>query len=140
VYLDTYWIPANAVDDDGNGLGVQIMYDGPDYPLELEFKAPSVVDVLVTVGQAESTPLMDVDNAAYGYTELVPVKIWSVDKTGVTAVKAIWQAEAEVRRILETYPTGSQRGLERTRSATLVLGSTTLYGAEYTVNYRRDTT
>lgn len=141
VFLDTYWTPANATDDNGNSLGEQVMYAYPEYPLELEFKAPSVIDVIIAVDQASSEPMMDpVTQAPYGYEEHVPIEIITTDKTDVTATKALWQAEAEVRRILEAYPTGSLRSFERTRPATRRLGSTTLWSAEYVWNYRRDTT
>lgn len=141
IYLDTYWIPSNAVDDNGHGLGVQTMYAYPEYPFELEFKAPSVIDVILTIDQPESSPLMDpVLRAPYGYSEGVPIEIITLNKTNVTATKALWQAEDEMRRILETYPTGSLRSVERISPTTQRLGSTTLWSARYIWNYRRDTT
>jgi len=138
-FLDYYWTPENATDDNGNALGKEVMYAYPEYSLELEFKAPSVVDVIIAVDQPDSTPAMDaVTQAPYAYDERVPIEITVTDKIDVTATKVMWQAEAEVRRILETYPTGSMRRLERMTPATRRLGSTTLWTAKYVWHYRRD--
>ena len=139
-WIDTYYTPANATDDDGNALGMQCMFANPDYPLSLEFKHPSVIDVIITVDKPRSTPLPGHDQAVTHYREHVPIQIMSVNKTGVTAVKAVWQAEAEIRRIGETYPSGSLRVLESVRDFTRDLGSTRVEGSEYTLNYVRDTT
>lgn len=140
VYVETYWTRANATDDDDNALGVEVMFDSPDYPLTWEFKEPSVVDVVLTIGKPDSKPLIGHDKKAYGYEEHVPIKIFSVDKTGVTGTKAVWQAETELRRITETYPSGSMRTLDRIGDRDQNLGSTILYCTEYILNYRRDTT
>jgi len=140
VYIDTYWTVGNAVDDDDNALGKEVMYDNPNYPLTLEFKAPSVVDVVITIGKPDSSPIRGHDRTPYGYEENVPIKIFAVDKTNVTGTKAVWQAEAELRRITETYPAGSQRSLERIGDRDRDLGSTILYCTEYVLAYKRDTT
>ena len=145
VYLDNYWTPANTLKDDGvSQLGTEIMYAWPDYSLILEFKAPSVVDVIVAVDQATSKANLDFDGYPFSYRESVPMKIRSVNKSGVTAALAIWQAEAEIRRILEAYPiaspTGSVRSLERTVPARLLLGQEPMWGADYILNYTRDMT
>ena len=139
-YLDYYWVSGNATNDDSNPLMVQTMYAYPEYPLEYEFKSPSNKDVIIAIDQPNSKPMMDpVTEAPYGYEEHVPIEIISVDKGNVTATKAIWQAEAEVRRILEENPTGSLRSVEQISGATRRLGSTTLWSAKYVWNYRRDT-
>jgi len=141
VYLDSYWTPANTLKDDSvSQLGTEIMYAWPPYGLDLELKAPSVVDVVLALEQSTSHPILDFDGAAIGYNESIPIKIRSMDKTGVTATLAIEQAENEVRRILEVYPSGSIRMLERTRPATRMLGQEWLWGADYVMTYERDTT
>jgi len=141
LYLDTYWIPQNAIDDNSDALGMQTMYAYPEYPLELEFKAPSVIDVIIAIDQEESEPLMDPLTAApYAYDDSVPVEVLCVDKSDVTATKTIQQAAAEMKRILETYPTSSNRNVKRITPTTQRLGSLTLWAAKFVWCYRRDTT
>lgn len=136
VWIDTYFNLSNVSKDSGC-LGVQVMYENPNYPMELEFKAPSVVDVIVTIGQPNSTAEPSGDQIIRRYHERVPIKFFAVNKTGVTGVKAIWQVEAELRRIAETYPEGSQRTFNNRRPATQILGSTTVYGSEWELDYWR---
>jgi len=140
-FLDFYWTAANCEDDTGTALGTIVMYANPDYPLSLELKEPSALDVIITVDKATSKPLRGHDFIPYGYEETVPVDIWSMNKTGVTAVKAVQQCETELRSILETYyAQGSLRGFDKTSDGTKVLGSATLYNAHYSLVYSRDTT
>lgn len=137
-WIETYYTAGDAMKDDGTSqLGVQVMYESPDYPMELEFKAPSVVDVIVAIGQPNSSALIGHDRTIQAYEEHVPIKIYAVNKSGVTAVKAIWQVEAALRTVAEEHPEGSQRDFENRRPATQVLGSTTLYGSEWMLSYRR---
>lgn len=140
VWIETYYTPANAIDDNGHALGIQVMYDSPEYSLEREFKAPSVVDVIITIGQPNSAALIDTDQTPYGYEEHVPIGIYSMNKSGVTATKAIWQVEAELRRIAEEHPEGSLRSFENRRPADKILGSTTQYGSDCVLIYTRGTT
>ena len=146
VYLDEYWDPMNTVADNGiTLLKTRIIYAFPNYPLIYEFIERSIeVDVIIAIDQAISKTERDFDGSPYSYSESVPIKIRSVNKSGVTASLAIWQAEAEIRRILETYPlassTGSVRSLERTSPARLLLGQEPLWGADYIMTYERDTT
>jgi hypothetical protein len=139
-WINGYYTSANAVDDDDHALGMQTMYENPEYPMTLEFKEPSVIDVIVAIGQPTSTPLIGADQKIYGYEEHVPIKIFAVNKTSVTAVKAIWQVEVEIRRIAETYPEGSKRSFINRRPADKILGSTTMSGSEWDLNYKRGTT
>jgi hypothetical protein len=139
-YLDAYWSNSHCEDDGGQNLGRVVMYADPDYPLSMELESPSTVDLVITVAKPESKPLRGHDFTPYGYEEAVPVGIWSMDKANVTAVKAVQQGEAELRRILEDHPLGSLRGFETTREGTKTMGSAVLYGTEYKVTYLRDTT
>lgn len=140
VYIQTYWVAANAEDDAGNALTVQCMYGHVPYPLTLELYNGSTNDVLILLGKAKTTPLIGHDHAAYGYSEQVPVTIAAIDKTGITADKAVTQCEIELRRIMETYPSGSVRTLDQTNESTEILGSNTLYQIDYLMNYTRDKT
>ena len=140
-WIKTYYISANAVDDDGNALGMECMYENPEYPMTRELKAPSVVDGIITIKQPNSQPLMDpVTKVPYGYREKVGGGIYAVNKTGVTATKAIWQIQKEMRRIAEEHPLGSTRSFLNFSPADKVLGSTTLYGCEWELDYQRGTT
>jgi len=96
--------------------------------------------VLFCIGEPESIALMDCFQIPYGYEEFVPIEIKCVDKLGVTGTKMKWTAEAELRRVCETYPTGSQRFLKRIGPNDQDLGSTILYGTQFELSYRRDTT
>ena len=129
-YLDGYLenlAPANWL----------VAYDYPDYPLVRVFQR---LDIAFSVGQPNSTPLPDpVQQAPYGYEEHVPLEILCMDKTNVSATKLMHAAHAEVRRVLENYPTGSRRSLEESRPTTLTLGSHTVRSVKLVWNYRRNT-
>lgn len=140
VYIQTWWTAANAEDDAGNPLTVQCIYSSVPYPLTLELYDGSTVDVLILLGKAKSTPLTGHDHAAFGYNEQVPITISAIDKTGVTADKAVTQCETELRNLMEQYPTGSVRTLDQTKETTEILGSNILYQIEYLLNYQRDKT
>jgi len=141
VYLDTYWDEANCEDDLGEELTVVAMYESPPYPLILEFLSaePGDTDAILSIGKPESTAIIGHDHIAFGYNEKVPITIQAINKTNLTADKAITQCENEIRRICQTYPLGSLRMLETIRPATTKPG-TTLYGAEYVMRYTRGTT
>ena len=140
VYIETYWTAANAEDDVGAALTIRPMYANVPYPLSLELYNGSTNDVLILLGKAKTTPLLGHDHSPIGYNEQVPITIGAIDKTAVTADKAVTQCETELRRILETYPLGSVRTLDQTRETTEILGSSTLYQIEYLMNYHRDKT
>jgi hypothetical protein len=130
-YLETYL--------DGSVLSNYIVaYSAPDYPMTQVFKTKSI-DLIFAIGKPDSKPLIGYDQTPYGYEEHVPIKIFAVDKSDVTGTKAVWQAETELRRITETYPSGSLRTLERMGDNDKNLGSTILYCTEYVLNYKRDT-
>lgn len=136
----TALLPANLTKDDGTTLAKYIVaYGNPDYPITRVFKDKRV-DLVFSIGEPESTPLMGHDQYAYGYEEHVPIRTYCIDKTGITGTKLKWKAEAELRRITENYPTGSLHGLERRGDRDERLGSTILYSTEFILSYKRDTT
>lgn len=126
-------------DDDSTQVSWITCFGDPPYPMTRVFMDCDI-DLVFNVGEPNSTPLMDCDQAAYGYEEHVPITVFCVDKPGITGTKLKWKAEAELRRICENYPTGSLRGLERRRDNDQRVGSMILYSTEYVLNYRRDTT
>lgn len=127
-YWDTYIVLANL-----NDHPFIVAYADPDYPLLRVFKTKEI-DIVFAVGQPNSTPLLGHTQAAYGYEEHVPTHVQTLD------TQLQWLAEAELRRITETYPEGSQRSLERRATHDRWLGSTRLYDTEFILSYRRDKT
>ncbi len=115
-----------------------IAYGYPDYPMVKVFKTKGV-DLVFSIGEPNSSPLMDCDQSPYGYEEHVPITIFCIDKDNITGTKLKWQAETELRRICEDYPTGSLRSFERRRDNDQRLGSTILYSTEYMLSYTRGT-
>jgi len=91
------------------------------------------VDLIFSVGTPESEALP----VGVGYIENMPITVWCIDKTGITGTKLRWKAEAELRRISETYPLGSLRALNRLSDNEQRLGSTVLYSVSYIMRYKR---
>lgn len=108
-------------------------YDEPDYPLVRVFKDMGI-HIIFSITAPNSTPLIGHDQVPVGYKEHVPTHVLTLDR------KLQWVAEAELRRITQSYPTGSQRSLERRSSTVRDLGSARLYDTEFILNYRRGTT
>jgi hypothetical protein len=133
ILLDTYLLAANLTEDD-NSTQVKfiVAYADPDYPLVRVF-FDKFVDLVFCVGTPDSIALP----VGIGYEENVPITIWCIDKTGITGTKLRWKAEAELRRIVETYPTGSLRNWQRLGDNEKNLGSTVLYSVNYVLRYKR---
>jgi len=127
-YWETYISLSNL-----NNHNFIVCYADPDYPLLKVFKTKGV-HIIFAVAQPNSTPLPGHDRTPYGYEESVPTHVLTLD------TQLQWLAEAELRRICEEHPSGSQRSLERRASHDRWLGSARLYDTEYILNYRRDLT
>lgn len=141
VYLTTYLNNANLTkDDDSTPVTFIVKFEGADYPLTLVFFGSKNVDLVYAVKIPVSTPLIDFDLSTYGYEEVVPIVIFTINKTGITGNLLQWKAEAELRSVTETYPLGSVRTLRRMTESTEKLGGTTLYSVTYELTYTRDTT
>ena len=132
LYLETYL--------DADALPTFIVaYGYPDYPMTRVFNDKEV-DLVFSIHDPTSTPLLDPHTRApYGYDEQMTIFTHCIDKTNIEAVKLKQQARTEMRRVLEEYPTGSQRNLTRGEPADENLGSTIVYGEKYTWSYRRGT-
>lgn len=145
VYIDLYWTAANLTKDDGLTPASTISaFDWPDYPLTRVF-IDKAVDGIISIGQATSNVILDSDHYPYAYHEKVPVTLAAVDKSGITGIKLLGKMEAELRRILETYPivTGvpaSLRKISGDTPKTQRIGSFFLFSSEYQVDYKRDAT
>jgi hypothetical protein len=119
-------------DDDTTQASYAIIYANPNYALKREF-IDLGIDILYCVG----TPNSEALPIGIGYLEHVPITIWCVDKTGIIGTKLRWKAERELRRIAETYPSGSLRSLDRLSDNEQHLGGTKLYSVEYVMRYKR---
>lgn len=128
VYWNTYIEGANL-----NNHNHLVCYSGADYPITRVFKDKNI-HIVFTVDSPSSTPLIGHDRAPYGYEEHVPTHVLTLN----TELNHL--AEAELRRVAETYPSGSQRSLERRSSTVHNFGGTNVYDTEFVLKYRRDTT
>lgn len=141
VWLDTYITDANITknDDDTEALKI-VVYGTADYPVTRVFKSPKNMYVVFAVGKPETTPLVGHDKTITHYRENVPITIYTVDKTDASGTQTLWKAEAELRRVAESYPEGSLRILKHMRDSTLKVGGDIMYSSEYLLTYVRDTT
>ena len=126
-----YW-GAYILEGNLNGHSFHICYSGADYPVIQVFRSKGY-DIVFTVDVPETKPLFDVDQVPYNYEELVPTHVFTLD------TNLQWLAELELRRIVEAYPRGSQRGLERLSTTIHSFGSTKVYDTTFMLNYMRDT-
>ena len=115
-----------------------VAYGLPNYPLTRVF-VDKGVDLIFSIGEPIAEPLFNTDQVPFNYEEHVPITVFTVDKTGITGTELKNKAEVELKRLCETYPTGSQRSMERIGDKDLIIGKTIIYGTEWTLNYRRDT-
>jgi hypothetical protein len=127
-YLDSDYLPNYLV-----------AYGEPDYPMTQVFKIKGI-DLIFSIGEPETKPLIDARQGPYGYEENMPITIFSINKSNLDGTKVKWQAETEFRRLLQENPTGSLRQFERRRNADRDLGSTRIYGTEWIMTYERDLT
>lgn len=109
-----------------------VAYADADYPLIRVF-IDKDVDLVFCIGTPDSEALP----VGVGYIENIPITVWCIDKTGLTGTKLRWKAEAELRRVAETYPSGSLRTLNRLSDNKQNLGSTILYSVNYIMRYTR---
>jgi len=77
-WLETYINHNNIQKEDGQA-SVIFCFGYPDYPLTRVFDTKGV-DVVFSIGDAESTAKIGHDQYAWGYSESVPIEIVCVDK------------------------------------------------------------
>jgi hypothetical protein len=142
LWLDTYLSNANLLKDDGVAQAAFITaYADPPYPMKKVFNDPKNVDLVYSIYQPTSAPKVDWDGTTYGYREAVPIAVQTVTKQGIDGNKLLWQAEAELRRVVETYPLSSYRSLERMGPPSNVdMDGWVLFQQRYVLTYERDTT
>ena len=141
-YLDPSAYPAmgNIFYDDGETPAVYAcMYTKPNIPLKLLYYGNKNYDIIFLVGEPDNTPIRNSDHKTIGYQENVPVTICAIDKDGLTAQLALWQAEVKLRKIIETYFSGNLRTLRRTKPNQQYLGGFFEYNVECEIGYLRST-
>ena len=126
-------------DDTVTNATTATMYNLPNVPLKLLFFGTLNYDAVFTIGEPNTQVTTGHNNKAYKYAEEVPINIYAVDKTGLTATKLLWQCECELRRIAELYSnaTGTLRVLRRTKPNQQYLGGFFLYSVECVLSYMR---
>jgi len=143
VYLDTYLDPDKLTkDNDETQVTFIVCYADPPYSIIRLFSyTEKEIDLVFAIGDPVSEPLIDAGTQApYAYEEHVPIWVYCIDRAGlITGNLLKWKAEKELRRILENYPHGSYRRLERRRDTTQDLGFTRLYSLEFLLSYTRST-
>lgn len=135
----------NLTSDDGNLVAqTHTMFGYPDFPLLLLFRSDKRLGYkskdlngLFIIEDPTSKPLLDVDQAVWGYEESVPITVVAVDKQYFTGTKLRWKMIHELRTIAETYPKGSRRDFTEERPNDQRLGSTILHSQRCILSYRR---
>ena len=140
VYLEQYIDNANLTeDDDSTTVKFIVAFAFPDYPWLRVFQDKSV-SLVFAIGKPDSDAIIDSDRYIIGYNEHVPIFTFAINKANITGTKLNWKAEAEFRRVVEEYPLGSNRTIQKIQDAEQNLGSTVVYGSEYILSYERDKT
>lgn len=138
VYLETYLTDANLTkDDDSTEFDFSVMYDNLAYSPIREFLPYDDYCVMFLLGDPDSQPEMGHNKVPVAYDEMQPITISCIDREGATAAKTKWKAERDLRRILESYPYGSVRSMNKRRDATVKFGGTTIYQTVFDLRYRR---
>ena len=140
-YLNSYLSNANLLKDDAaTQVSFIIQYTYQSYPFKRVFYSPKNVDLIFAIDNPTSEPRMDWDGYINGYREQVPIIIQCPTKQGIDGNKLRWQADAELRRVVETYPMGSYRAVSQAVPFDQRMGTWTLYGVKVTLSYERDKT
>ena len=140
VYLDTYLTANNMKEDDTvTNATVQVMYSNPNAPMSLHFFGTKNLDAIFTIGHPTTEVYQGFNLKPYKYREEIPINVYAVNKTGITATKLLWQCELELRGIAYSYPggTGVIRVLNRTMPADDYKGGFFLYSVETLLAYSR---
>jgi len=138
-FLATYLVVANITNDAGAAATVHIRFgDNKIYLLKLEFYGTKNNDVVFTIEPPESEAIFDHDGQIIGYNEKVPVYIYAINKTGITADKILWKAEQQLRYALEQNWLGSFFGFNSSKQVLQDAFDPRLYCIKTVVTYERD--
>jgi len=128
-------------DDDSTQASWAAIFADPPYLMALEFRGTSNMHGFYAIQNPTSTSVKDpLTLATDYYDENVPIKILTIDSTGVTGTALNDKMLRELRWVMEHYPQGSVVGHGGEQARTISLGSMDLYETTVTANYRRLTT
>ena len=140
IYLEAKITDVNLTkDDDTTELSYIVAFGKPSYPLTRVFTDKDV-DLIFSVEEPVSTPLIQYDMTIWGYKEKIPITVYCIDKSDVTGELIKWKAKRELRLVFESYPFGSVRHTIDEVDNDQVIGGTTVYSCTFTLNYRRNKT
>ena len=132
-----YLTAVNLKEDDGATNATYITcFDGADYPISRVFLTKAV-DLVFSVGKEQATAKTTYNHTIYAFEESMPITLYAVNKSGLTATNLIEQAEQEIRHIVTDYPLGSVRGISSVKHDPVDLGECTLYSTTVTIRYTR---
>ncbi len=135
----TTGVSASAItkNDGSTQASYAVIFEKPDYPLELEFRAPSApVQGLYVLGEPVETPVFK-GGIISSFKGAVPIHVNTVHSNACGGEQLKWKMEAELRRIMKDYPSGSLATPTSRRSTPIMLGSTPLFDSVWTLNYQR---
>ena len=95
-----------TIDDNATPAAILTMYQGGPETLRYLFFIEDF-DVVVTVGDPAVQSQRDLQNVPEHYSEIHPVTVTTVDKTGVTATKMQRKMRVQVRAVIEAAAQGT---------------------------------
>jgi len=118
---DARWLTKDYWDDYLDSDNLQnhsfiVCYSDPPYPLVRVFKDKNVA-IIFTVETSRTTPLIGTDLTPYNYREHVNTHVVTLD------TKLNHLGQAELRRVIENHPLGSQRTFTSSEPHIHYLGS-----------------
>ncbi len=127
-----------TIDDDATPAQIVTMYHGGPETLRYLFFMQNV-DVVVTVADPVVQSQRDIQDVPEHYSELHPVTVTTVDKTGVTATKMQRKMRAQMRAVVEAAAQGPnyivkiirESSSNRRRGGVLQLVWETVYQIQY---------
>jgi hypothetical protein len=138
IYLDTYLTPANI---DGDYI---TCFDGADYPIKYLFNAALGVDtdLVLSIGEESTVTEDTIYDLPYKDTVSIPITLYAVNKTGITATNLIEQAEREIQKVLVDHALSigstSKRSLSSSKPNRIDLGNGSyLWSKVVTIKYER---
>jgi hypothetical protein len=138
IYLDTYLTPGNIAGD------YITCFDGADYNIKYLFENALGIDIdlVMSIGEEQAVTEDTIYDLPYKDVVTVPITLYAVNKTGITATNLIEQAEKEIQKVLVDHAlnigTTSKRSLSSSKPNRIDLGNGTyLWQKVVTIKYER---